>query len=481
LGGRSDSVNYRAAGGGRISLHVDDMSGFAGDYSANGGASGTRIGGAGTVFIQESVDTYGRLYVDNGGNVANVCSTEIEHVGRHTIADVTDLGNGQWEIDALPSVAVRQFETIQIESGTGRHAFSIGAQQTVEIVVDDINGFTPHVMLFRDDGDLTVDDYISQATYNNMGRTALTTDLDGGAYIVVVARWYSSKTQAIAQTYLYTGDYTLSIDSGLMWQPTVERYDYGIQGLTVDLDVSDELSEYYVIDHNTRSSFTVTSAEDLSGLIGNELMGVHQLDSVSVTGGASVDFGRDRLELLEPEQSTVSQAGIINTALPSSVIAHFAQTNVDGDIHLTEAVVMDELTIQSNGLRFDDLTVTNTLAIGGAVTTIIDQLSVGNLLIDEATLVAHDVSVSGNVDVLNGATLTIPASQANPNILYNLDLQLAGRLTVDAGSVIDASGKGYPLNYNGPDFDADDKKQGCHGGENSATTDTEQCIYGRYR
>jgi hypothetical protein len=79
------------------------------------------------------------------------------------------------------------------------------------------------------------------------------------------------------------------------------------------------LSAYYVVDSNTRSSFTVTTTDDLSGLVGNELIGVHQLDSLHVSSGGNIDMGGDRLAIEDVFFAPIDP-GSVQNADPSSTL-----------------------------------------------------------------------------------------------------------------------------------------------------------------
>ena len=47
----------------------------------------------------------------------------------------------------------------------------------------------------------------------------------------------------------------------------------------------------------------IETPDDLSGYVGRELIGVHTFETLQVKDGASVDFGGDRVLLLDPDQS----------------------------------------------------------------------------------------------------------------------------------------------------------------------------------
>ena len=83
------------------------------------------------------------------------------------------------------------------------------------------------------------------------------------------------------------------------WKATDKILDWGIDGIDVDLDTSDETSEHYTIISNSTDTITLVTTDDLSGVIGQELVGVHWFSGISVLGGSSATFGDDNV-LLHP-------------------------------------------------------------------------------------------------------------------------------------------------------------------------------------
>ena len=79
------------------------------------------------------------------------------------------------------------------------------------------------------------------------------------------------------------------------WRVMDAGYDWGIDGIDVDLDASEELSPHYPVVSNTADTLTIITADDLSGVVGSELVGVHTFETMSIMNGASVDFGDDRV------------------------------------------------------------------------------------------------------------------------------------------------------------------------------------------
>ena len=84
------------------------------------------------------------------------------------------------------------------------------------------------------------------------------------------------------------------------WTPSSAGLPFGVNGglagLYVDLDANDnDESTLYQIASNTEDSIVIQTADDLSGYNGSTLVGIHRFNTISVSGGASVDFGGDRV------------------------------------------------------------------------------------------------------------------------------------------------------------------------------------------
>ena len=211
-GDHAYSTSYPAGAGGRVSVYVEDRSGFSGSLNAHTGGYG-RASGAGTVYIKDSADSYGHLRVDNAGRGAQSGSTPVRSVGRHVIAGINQLGTNEQGVLIW------------------------------EVTVSD----TP-------------------------------------------------------------------------WMATDKALGWGVDGIGVDLDAADASGSVYVIEENTAYSLVLHTNDDLSGYVGKELVGVHTFMTVSSSGGASLDFGDDRVVALDPTLSEVEfssslYVGNINTEL----------------------------------------------------------------------------------------------------------------------------------------------------------------------
>ena len=101
--------------------------------------------------------------------------------------------------------------------------------------------------------------------------------------------------------------------------------DEGLQGLEVSLDSSETTPLLYKIKSNLTNSITVESEISLTPYIGKTLIGVHTFQSLRVTRGAYLDFGTDRVEILNPTQSIIDatsqvNSGGITSGIPTAMI-----------------------------------------------------------------------------------------------------------------------------------------------------------------
>ena len=342
--------SYPAGAGGRISIYTQDNQ-FSGGYLAASGSSGA-VSGAGTVYIQDPLSSYGHLIVDNSGRNARSASTPIRSVGRHSITGVNEVAPGQWRIEV----------------------------------------------------------------------------------------------------------------SGSPWRVTDSVYAWGIDGIAVDLDASEDLSVHYTIVSNTENTITLATIDDLSGVLGNELIGVHTFNTITVTGGASVDFGDDKLIVLDAANSLIeANASIRSGQVTEELLA--SALGSSGVLEFTYPLSLPELTLSDVAggvIRGPSLTVDGNLSLATAEVSM--ELTDG-------------LAVSGNLSLV-GSTITTTTGNSSNRVLYPLQIDVAGSVTIDSTSSIDVSGKGYPANeWSGPDF-SQNTRAGCYGGIRYNTSS--DCTYGRY-
>jgi hypothetical protein len=307
-----------SGGGGRIVTHVDDDSAFdQANYQALGGSYGYNDAGAGTVFRKPPAQQYGHLQVDNSDTAAEG-STPITQVGRHFITDVELLGADQWKvaIGAETPVHLKETGTIVL-GGAGSvryHYFSLTESATVIVAAK--AQFDPDLCLLRNDGDLDTSD----VEYCEEHGIELT--LAAGDYMVAIGADNMSSAEAVAgisrpNSISGSGDYTLHIDTQGTWLPTDTQRNWGLDGLTVDLDADDATSPHYRISSSSDESLIIDTADDLSDAVGKELLGVHTFETLNVTGGAQVDFGDDRVIVNDLTNSIIDSDSSVTAAADS--------------------------------------------------------------------------------------------------------------------------------------------------------------------
>jgi hypothetical protein len=482
-----DADSYRTGGGGRISVYTDGPSEFTGAILASEKYRGYVSAGVGTIYLRDTTQPYGDLIIRGDTNDVNPrdnrLSTKIRNVGRHVITNVTDLGNNQWRISIGDdqSVNIRQ-QGFVLKSGSSSidyYYFTLNKRSHVQIDIEH-SSIDPDLYLLRDDGYLTADDLIDYERYSNYrGETSLGAVLDAGDYMVATGT--SLSTTEVIDGYgssSYGGKYTISITSNGTWRPSATP-GLGLDGLLVDLDASDEAGPLYEIVSNSKESFVVESTNDLSALVGNELIGVHTLRTLTVDNRAAVNFGGDRVVLAEPENSHIGANSSLFVRELDAVSQDYLLANLGaGTLHFNGPVSFTNLSLPSGTLEFEQPLTLETLSAEGGSTVRALDLMVNALTASSATIVTQALSVAGDVSLTNNAMLTVPAADQDKQTIHGLNLVVAGTLSIDSTSSINASGKGFPGNYGGPDF-VKNQGLGCHAGLYPGTTPA-NCSYGRF-
>jgi hypothetical protein len=280
-----------------------------------------------------------------------------------------------------------------------------------------------------------------------------------------------------------SGVWTITV-SGTPWIPKNSTLDWGLDGLFVDLDASDNAGTLYQIVNNTNNSVTINTTDNLTALnlIGKNLVGVQKLQTLKVSAGASLDIGDDRLEVLDVANSSVASNSSIKAG---SLDGAFLQlvANGGGALTLTQATTVTATTLtnaaSTTRISAPSLTVNGNFTLNNSKITLnlTNGLTVnGNLTLATAssitTISAITVS-NGNLTLSGGSSMTIPtATSTTP---YKINLTVGGTMSVDATSSIDVSNKGYAPGNSGPDGVSNTST--CHGG----STATGDCSYGLYK
>jgi hypothetical protein len=281
-----------------------------------------------------------------------------------------------------------------------------------------------------------------------------------------------------------TSEYRLIIQTEHQRWPTafnssIDQPQRAITGLQVSLDAADADAPLYEVVSNGYHALVVNSSSDLSAMVGKELIGVHQLQTLTLGQGTSLSYGADRLIIHDMANSTFNGDLIADLAAPvTDIIAILAQSPT-ASFTVYHDVNFDQLTMSGGGLTVKGtMSITNQLDLNTGASLQVDSLVVGDMVVDDSTLSAQSIISAANVQLTNGTTFTAPAANLVDAQVYGLALTAAGQLTIDATSQIDLNGKGYPGDrHSGPDFSFD-TSTGCHGGSRYGSYN---CSYGDYR
>jgi hypothetical protein len=261
--------------------------------------------------------------------------TPINSLGEHVISDVDSLGDDLWRVNVNGS---SQTGTFTDASTVKYHAFTVEQNKTLTITasIPDLTTYT-HLHLFHDDGDLTVDDYIYQ-TNAGVGRKAvMTRQLSAGNYIVALSSWHLTQNEAVAGSndQVATGAYSIEVYDASPWQSNT------LTNARVVLDITDGLAPDYEIISNTSRSMIVKSPDDLTNIIGQTLVGLHRFETISITGGAHVDFGDDRVVVNDLSGSVIdAQSGIKLSPSSTELIDYFMLT-ANGNVAVNNSLPLN--------------------------------------------------------------------------------------------------------------------------------------------
>ncbi|HEY9198692.1 MAG TPA: Ig-like domain repeat protein [Gammaproteobacteria bacterium] len=260
--------------------------------------------------------------------------------------------------------------------------------------------------------------------------------------------------------------------AGTPWTtPAVAIDGLGLVGLSVDVNAADSAGPLYDIVDNGNNYIVVNTSDDLSGIAGQDLIGVITLQHITLSGSAHLRT-EDRLVVTDSNGLEVADTSSITMGGMDGWDTYpwpaGTRVNLVGDQSLDTLVVSDwSLNIDGT------LTVANDLAVGGAATVVeADAIQVGgNALITAARIVTPSMDVTGDLTLLNGATVTVPAATATS--YTPLEMTIDGTLSLTDSSV-DVTGKGYPrqrtLNFADYAVVSNRYYGGSHAGEGGNTT-----------
>lgn len=310
--------------------------------------------------------------------------------------------------------------------------------------------------------------------------------------------------------------------SGSPWRATNKALGWGVQGIGVDLDSINPNNTTYNVISNTKNTLLIRSNDDLSIYMNKELLGVHIFDKLVIRGEASVDFGEDRVVILDPLKSSIDEmselhVGEFDEITEQSFIFSFNErikgtivlnnNLLSGDVVLerpsgqklvlNEPVNVRSLHIKSGSVDFTGgLSVETSMTLSGnAEVSLLNSLTLESLALEEASIFkidginAKDITLRGasklitkkilseNLFLTGSSQLTTGAAIISDKQVNALDIKV-NQLTISKNSSINVDTKGYPLgSWSGPDFSYK-TRHGCHGGIRSTGID---CAYGRYQ
>ena len=487
------SEDYSGAGG-RVSIMANSDD-FAGDVQVKSG-TGWRSpeAGAGT-FYRQIAGTAGQLIVDNGGRAAGAGTTTVRNIGRHDIATALDTEDGNWRITRAHVEETFAGElAVRGQSGSiGYHSFSLDARTSLELSTSSGLGSNSVVYIYVDDGELDSSDRVYSRTVYPYQETVYALTLDAGRYIMAIAGQSTSADDMVAG---YTNgalrntgnslpDYSIVLREQALWKHSIEANGgFSLQDLQVSLDAGNPDAPLYTVVSNDGYSLIVQSEDDLSAVAGQQMIGVHVLDQLSVTGGASLSFGDDRLHINDTDNfqlaSTSSLQAAELTATTQQALLTQQQTGSLQIARLPDG--WDNLTISNGTWQIDQLDLDTLRLVAGArlgsthisaasLLSVGDsaQLNTQTLVVPtalelgvDATLTATTLTGQNTLDLSAGASLTTDAlnfvgtlsSHATASVtaattVVSGDLALSedarlttgsvratGNLTLDAGSVL---------------------------------------------
>lgn len=428
--------------------------------------------------------TYGRYekarFAAIGGGFADINATNLILDGTINADSVNRVGGGI-------NVNVGDLSGVGTMSATAPGG-SAGGGGRISIHATKTENFTGNVkahsgpLIFRPDGLLGGWGHVAGAgtkfiKHNGHAYGHLSVDNVGAITYRTSTPLRSVGRQMITAAYeVSTGVWQIEV-AGAPWKATDAAYDWGIDGLEVDLDASETASPLYRVVSNTTNTFTINTSNNLSNIVGNTLVGVQTFETLNVKGGAALDVGGDRVVVLDKANSTVDtysilSAGEANQDLIEVVLKGGGKLISQTPINLTTLAI-------NNGTAVTPIIVAPAMNVAGDVSVANSNVSLG---------LADKLTVGGNLSLTNNATLTTPHSEwedtvsATANaywIEYKLEVDVAGTASVDASSRIDVTNKGFSTERkSNSTYPSVFVSYSCHAG--ISAVNTTNCTYGRY-
>lgn len=500
---RAYDGNYIAGAGGRISAHVALNNTYSGPMDAGPGLNtfaGNLSGSAGTVYVKNPGETYGNLTVDNFSrqtsttNEVDFPKTNIPSVGRHTIKNVVNLGNNQWRLDTQNNTLFQSYNDSVTATGAGSikiYNITLTEAQTIQVQMENLS--TNYIVaLFKDDGSLdNNDDVYSDVWYaTDIGSKTFELNLDAGNYFFTVGAYGEDTAsggywvdEVIAgenkPDNIYYGSYNLTISStNDTWHNKQEKR---LQGNYIAIEDNPTTTNEYKIYYNSESSLFVESTDDLSTAVGKDLIGIHNFQTLKIKGNSHVDFGGDKVNVLDMSQSEFSQDAVIEVGSLDQASIDYISSLPMANLTVTDNINLDHLTINSGNIKFEGtISTINNVEINNVVGASIKGISANNIVIDNSTLQTDFLHSNLDITISNNSTLTTIDKLVWYEPEHTIDINSQGIFTLDVSSKIDLEGKGYQYKYLPEEsYYIGNQGRGCHGGRRFNET-SQRCVYGKY-
>ena len=325
-GDASGSTSYEDGAGGRISLAVQENF-FTGGVNTASGAAG-HASGAGTVYWipTEEGQQHGDLFIDNNNYTAQSGSTLIRSVGSHSVSSIDMTPSSQWNVEVNPSDMLNLFGQGSVfAQGAGsieKIPFTIEQSGTYQFVIRS-GEIAPDANIFVNDSNLTSSDHLfggAEAYTSQVGNDRVYTyELSPGSYFLAVGSYPMTVDDVVNGRSLNgissgSFSYSISNQAGATWAPEDNAGAAGVSGREIRFVSGDSRSPVYTIENNDGYNLKIETQDDLSLYDGYEIQGIHRFKTLSVTGGASVDFSGDEVEILDLSNSDLS-GEIINAKM----------------------------------------------------------------------------------------------------------------------------------------------------------------------
>ncbi|MCW8877581.1 MAG: hypothetical protein OQK51_11040, partial [Kangiellaceae bacterium] len=317
-------TGYHRSSAGRISIY-SGLSTFQGTYQA-GADNSTRnpSSSAGSIYVMDTDDTYGSLTFDNQGPRSRDWGTKTASIGTGLVECVNEVQSGLWRIGrggACGTGANLNFQGgISEDTGISEtHDFTLSESEALTFTVSGENDwggpFTPLVKIYEagnvtDENDGLANNIDYEGGCGLEGYGSFTAELPAGNYTAVVTADPSTLNCSESYSFNYQVTTGASGGSGERWKESAELGD-GIVGRYIDLDNTNPGNAIYKVIEHVENALFISTTDDLSSYEGREFQGIQYLKTLSIINGASIDFGLDRLEVQDVDNSNFdSDSGI---------------------------------------------------------------------------------------------------------------------------------------------------------------------------